>query len=113
MVRVAKVTCLPMGAVMLVGRPVILSSPRITNWVPPCGGAGGGEGAASAGGWSCRGGPPVLGVVASWAAAPAINPAGSNANAAASRFMVPLQDRARAQAPDRDLARFWVWALDC
>src|SRR5580698_2472667 len=41
MVRVANFTGLPIGAVMLVGRPVILSRPRSRSWVPPCGAAGG------------------------------------------------------------------------
>jgi len=48
-VRVAKCTGLPMGAVMLVGRPVILSSPRIISWLPPEGGAGGGASAVATG----------------------------------------------------------------
>src|ERR1700733_662955 len=56
MVRVANCTDLPMGAVMLVGLPVILSSPRSIRVVPAalasgCGGAGGASGGvASAGG---------------------------------------------------------------
>ena len=41
MVRVAKCTGLPMGTTMLVGRPVILSNPRMVNSLPPFGGTGG------------------------------------------------------------------------
>src|SRR4051812_15198207 len=115
MVSVAKVTCLPMGAVMLVGRPVILSSPRMINCVPPCGGGGGGEGAASAGGWSAGGGTPGLGAAAFWAAATATKPSGNKASMDRRRFTAPLLGRARARALDWNLAaaRFWVSALDC
>src|ERR1700761_221425 len=56
MVRVANFTGLPVGAVMLVGRPVILSNPRRSNCVPPCGATGGGAAAEA----SCVGATAVL-----------------------------------------------------
>src|SRR5690349_15949662 len=87
MVRVAKRTGLPTGAVMLVGRPVILSRPRSCNSVPPLGGKGGGGvtsapgaaagfagSAAGTGGLACV----VLGVTP-WAKAAAARPSGNNA----------------------------------
>src|ERR1700761_4611084 len=51
MVSVANCTGLPIGAMMLVGLPVILSKPRSISVVPGalasgCGGGGGGSGAA-------------------------------------------------------------------
>src|SRR5579863_2831726 len=55
MVRVANWTGLPMGAAMLVGRPVILSKPRSIKVVPGAsarggGGAGGASGAVASAG---------------------------------------------------------------
>src|SRR5579871_4769901 len=91
MVRVAKWTGLPIGAVMLVGRPVIFSRPRSRSSVPPCGGADGGVELlssaiapglaawvrAAGGGFGMAGlaGATVAGV---WAMAAAAKPSGSS-----------------------------------
>src|SRR5580692_7269644 len=95
MVRVAKVTFLPIGAVMLVGRPVILSKPRIINTVPPCGGAGGTASGAVTGATACAGGSgiAIFGAPAVCAQA-AARPAGNSASIGIQSLTGPRPDPA-------------------
>ena len=83
MVRVANVTGLPMGAVISLGRPVILSRPRSISVMGPGGGAGaasfpaGGAGAAARFGFA-------LGPCASAGVA-------ASSNKGSRRFMAPVR----------------------
>src|SRR5579864_3023015 len=115
MVRVAKCTGLPIGAVMLVGRPVIFSSPRNRSAVPPCGGAGGGAdalssataaglaagaAAATAGGGLGAAGLAGATLAGVWAMAAAAAPSGSSAriDQPECRFTVRLPDQVSSSA---------------